>query len=351
MREYGSEFEVGYRPDTYFKSIASKMPFSAFTRSGREAIGLAVAGIEPGIALLPAYCCWSMVMPFEVTGWRVSYYPLNWDLSVDCDRLTELIDELNPGVVLVMDYFGFSPTKDAVKTIRKTGKVVLIIEDFTQCLFSFHEKWNNEVDYYVASLRKSIGTPDGGMVLSKWSLDVGKLIEERTPFVEHHLQAGVRKKLYNYSANNDDKQMFRELQAIAGAEIKQDYHLYKMSPESAAILENSDVETIRFARRKNYEHLYELLRDNQQFSILFAPEDNRAPFMFIINSPRRDELQKAYAQKGVYCQVIWPLSEAARAVCPVSKEMEKTMLAIPIDQRYSFDDIEDIGERINSLKL
>ena len=351
MREYGSEFEIGYLPDNYFRSIAGMMPYSAFTRSGREAIGLGIAGITPGVALLPAYCCWSMALPFEAAGWTVAYYPLNKNLTVDLPSFKSLIHDLKPIAVLLMDYYGFAPTHAAVDAVKEADAGIIVIEDFTQCLFSLPEKWNSKVDCYVASIRKSIGVPDGGVVLSKKALDLSLLSEEKTPFVEHHILAGIRKKWYSYSFSSSEKQTFRELQAAAGAEIKTDYHLYKISPEAMGIIENTDAETVKFARRKNYEHLYELLKDNQQFNILFTPEGNDAPFMFVINSPRRDELQKAFAQKGVYCQVIWPLSDNAKEICHVSKEMEETMLAIPIDQRYSYDDIEEIGQRINSVEL
>ena len=351
MREYGSEFEIEQLPDTYFQRLTQKMPYSAFMRSGREAIGFAIAGIESGVALLPAYCCWSMALPFEVAGWTVRYYPVKHNLTADILQIESLMRELKPQVVLVMDYFGFAPTQKSVEAIKRINQDVFVIEDFTQCLFCLPEKWNPQIDCYVASIRKSIGVPDGGVVLSKRSLDMCKVCDERTPFVSLHLQAGVKKKCYSYSADTDEKQLFREFQAAAGAEIKKDYHLYKISPEAMAIIEHTDTETVKYARRKNYEHLYELLKEHSHFSILFPPGNNDAPFMFIINSAKRDELQSAFAKKGVYCQVIWPLSEEAKAICPVSKEMEKTMLAIPIDQRYSYDDIEEIGQRINSVEL
>lgn len=349
MREYGSDFEIEYLPDSYFNIIEGKMPYSALTRSGREAIGLAIKGLRPGIALLPAYCCWSMELPFNVAGWSVRYYPLNPDLTVDCRSLIGIINELNPDLVLVMDYFGFAPTSEAVKAIRETGKHITIIEDFTQCLFTLEEKWNDDVDCYVASIRKSLGVPDGGIVLSKRPLEMTALSDSRTSFVNYHLESGVRKQRFDYSADAEEKRLFRELQLNAGAELKSDYHLYKISPEARSILGLTDVSTVKFARRKNYEHLYELLKYNQKFTILFAPGNNNAPFMFIIKTQRRDELQEALARKGVYCQVIWPLSLEAKAQCPVSKDMEETMLAIPIDQRYLYNDIEEIGQRINSI--
>ena len=351
MREFGSEFEIEYRPDSYFSNLNQRMSYSAFTRTGREAIGVGISGLTPGVALLPAYCCWSMALPFEAAGWMVKYYPLNKNLTTDIPALQSLIREFKPGVVLLMDYYGFAPTKDAISAIKEISEKIYVIEDFTQYLFGLPEKWNSMVDCYVASIRKSIGVPDGGIVLSQRPLDLSILSEARTPFFEHHIQAGIRKKRYIYSANSDEKQRFRELQLAAGSEIKADYHLYRISPESKAIIENTDTETVKYARRKNYEHLYNLLKDNHFFDILFAPGNNPAPFMMIIKSLKRDELQSAFAKKNVFCQVIWPLDDKAKEICPVSKEMEETMLAIPIDQRYSYDDIEEIGQRINSVKL
>lgn len=63
----------------------------------------------------------------------------------------------------------------------------------------------------------------------------------------------------------------------------------------------------------------------------------------------RDEVQKAFAQQGLYCQLLWPLSEEARTKCNMAAKMEREMLAIPIDQRYDYEDIEEIGHIIKSI--
>ena len=351
MREFGSEFEIDHLPDGYFSGLARKMAYSAFTRSGREAIGLALEGIPAGTALLPAYSCWSMSLPFEAAGWRVEYYPLKPDITVDIPKLQELINELSPKAVLVMDYFGFAPTCDAVKAVRNADTGILLIEDFTQCLFSIGDKWNDEVDCYVASIRKSIGVPDGGVILSKKPLKTEALSEAQTEFVSCHIEAGRTKNLYMYSADIADKEAFRAAQAKAGEEIKADYKLYKISSTALGILNNTDAETVRSARRLNYEHLYQLIKDNKYIDVMFQPAGNSAPFMMIVKSHQRDLLQAELAKKGLYCQLLWPLSEKARTVCPVAREMEETMLAIPIDQRYDYYDIEEMGRRINEVVL
>ena len=83
---------------------------------------------------------------------------------------------------------------------------------------------------------------------------------------------------------------------------------------------------------------------------MFAPSAyNQAPFSMIICAENRSEVQTAMAKVGVYAQVLWPLKDRAKEICSVSKYMEEHMLAIPIDQRYFYDDIMEMGERINSV--
>lgn len=351
MREFGSTFEIDCLPDLYFANMAKKMSYSAFTRSGREAIGLALDSFEPGEAFIPAYCCWSMTMPFEVSGWHISYYPLEKDLSVDIPSLMSLIEIKRPKLVLLVDYFGCTSTVAAVHAIKSFDPQIIIMEDFTQSLFRIDERWNPLVDCYVASIRKSVGVPDGGVVLSSFPLNVGSLLNVRTQFVAKHLEAGVLKKKYAYSSDEDLKNQFRGLQAEAGCEIKNDYNLYRISDESMAILSHVNVSAVSYARRSNYEHLYNIVKDNPYFDVLFKSAENSSPFMFVVKSKQRDLLQQSLAKLGVYCQVIWPVSEAAKEICPVAKEMQETMLAIPIDQRYDYCDIEEMGQRINSIKL
>ena len=59
MREYGSEFEIEFARDCYFDNLRKLVPYTALTRSGREAIGLIAHTIKSGVVLMPAYCCWS----------------------------------------------------------------------------------------------------------------------------------------------------------------------------------------------------------------------------------------------------------------------------------------------------
>ena len=103
-------------------------------------------------------------------------------------------------------------------------------------------------------------------------------------------------------------------------------------------------ESIRYARQKNMKHILDLLGGK----VDSAPEIERclngAPFSLPILVKNRDEVQQKLAKRGVYAPVLWPICDEARAVCPMSARMADEMLSIPIDQRYNYDDIEDIAK-------
>lgn len=351
MREFGSEFEIEYARDYYFDDLCALKENHAFTRSGREAIGLAACAIEKGVVLMPAYCCWSMELPFEESGFTVEYYRLNEDLSVDKDYLSEQIKIYAPKAVLVMNYFGFAPTNEVVNLIKGIDESIKVIEDFTQSLFCLKENYNPKVDAYVASIRKSVGVPDGGIIVTSLPIDSSVLKEGKdTPFVSEHITAGREKMRYRYTGNADDKASFREKQGVAGKDIKENYGLYRISNEAKSVVEHTIVDNVRVARYSNFKNLYELIKDIKGIRVLFAPsENNQAPFSMIVCADNRSEVQTAMAKVGVYAQVLWPLKERAKKICSVSKYMEEHMLAIPIDQRYFYDDIMEMGKRIKSV--
>ena len=62
--------------------------------------------------------------------------------------------------------------------------------------------------------------------------------------------------------------------------------------------------------------------------------------------PKRDEVQKKLSERGIFCTIIWPLTDKQKALCDVARFTEENMLAAPCDQRYSVDDIEFIGKEI-----
>ncbi len=351
MREYGSEHPAVLLPDGYFDTF-EKFGHCTWLRSGREALHLVALNIkgnkqEPTV-LMPAYCCHSMVDPFEKAGWKVVYYRLNEDLTADLDYLTHLLATVRPTAALTMNFYGSASTQDAVSRIKSGYSECLCIEDFSHCTFSLADIHNPQVDYYVTSIRKSIGVCDGAVIISHKALDEKWVEVGDTEFVSVRRDCQKLKAQYTYLQRGDKKNIFfPELRRQEG-ELDNFLGVHRISKTGEAMLKTVNGEMIRYARQSNMKHLLERLQGKVEtiFGIERCVEG--APFSFPILVENRDEVQRKLAQRGVYAPVLWPIVDEARVICSVSARMADSMLSLPVDQRYNYDDIEDIASIVLS---
>lgn len=352
MREYGSEHPAVMLPDGYFETFQT-FGHCTWLRSGREALRLVALNIkgnkQDSIILMPAYCCHSMVDPFKKAGWKVSYYRLNEDLTVDMDYMIHLLATVSPTAVLTMNFYGSASTKDAVSYIKSGYPDCLCIEDFSHCTFSLKDIYNPKVDFYVTSIRKSIGVCDGAVIISHKTLNEQWVEVGETEFVSARRECQMMKLQYNYSQMADKKNVFfPELRRQEG-ELDEFSGVHRISETGEAMLKTINGEMIRYARQNNMKHLLERLSGKVKSVHGIERCVEGAPFSFPIFVENRDEVQKKLAQKGVYAPVLWPIADEARAVCPVSAKMADKMLSLPIDQRYNYDDIEDIASIVLNI--
>ena len=211
MREYGSEHPAIVLPDGYFESMEEYGREVLFMRSGREALllaAIAASAEKDKTILFPAYCCWSMSAPFEKAGWKVIYYRLKEDLTVDIDYLRQLLEKEKPQAILTMNFYGSASTDDAVRMIKDCDEDIKVIEDFSHCTFSLKLIHNPKVNIYVSSIRKSIGVCDGAVILSKEPLPTQYIQEEQKDFADKRFVAQTDKARYTYSKNQEKKDEF-----------------------------------------------------------------------------------------------------------------------------------------------
>lgn len=351
MREYGSEHPSIQLPDGYFEGLSKYGHELTYLRTGREALMYASCNCKPGkeaVILCPAYCCWSMTAPFEFTGWKVVYYRLNEDLTIDEDYLDSLIRGCRPDAILTMNFYGSADTRSAIAKVKGFNDKITVIEDFSHCTFCLDKIFNEQVDYYVTSIRKSIGVCDGALVLSKKSTNRAFIGIEAPDFGILRKGAQKMKSRYAFSKSHDDKDVFLSELRQGEEMIDKLDGVHPISEISKRMIASINGEEIAFARRENMKHLWALLNGK----IKMIPELERsfdgAPFSLPILVENRDTVQKQLAQKGVYAPVLWPIDGKARTICEVSAYVSDHMLSIPIDQRYYYDDIEDIASIVLS---
>lgn len=349
MREYGSEHPAIVLPDGYFDNLCYLGREVTYIRSGREALllsAIAACDAKEKTILFPAYCCWSMSAPFEKAGWKVFYYRLNEDLTVDTDYLNKLLTTFKPQAVLTMNFYGSAYTDEAVRMVKEFDKRIKVIEDFSHCTFSIRSIFNEQVDIYVSSIRKSVGICDGAVILSKEPMPLQYIQEEMKDFADKRYEAQTEKARYSWYKDQILKQNFlgtiRECEGI----LNEFNAVRPISERAMKMLAIVNGEEIAYARRQNMKHLWVLLNGKVKMVPGLERCFDGAPFALPILVENRDEVQRKLAQRGVYTQLLWPISQEAQNICLVSKMMNDKMLSVPIDQRHSWDDIEDMAKTI-----
>lgn len=350
MREYGSEHQAVLLPDGYFNTF-NQYGKCLWLRSGREALHLVALNLgstsspqeKQPLVLMPAYCCHSMVDPFEKAGWKVVYYRLTEDLTVDLDYLALALAKDSPKAILTMNFYGSASTKEAVTCVKRCFSDCMVIEDFSHCTFSLADIFNPQVEYYVTSIRKSVGVCDGSVIISKESLDESYIEDGETEFVNVRKESQKLKAEYTYTQNSEQKNVFfSELRKQEG-ELDLFEGVHRISKTGQEMLKVLNGGMIRYARQQNMRHILDSLRGKVETVPGIEKCIEGAPFSLPILVKNRDEVQQKLAKRGVYAPVLWPICDEAKAICPVSARMAECMLSIPIDQRYNYDDIEDIA--------
>jgi len=349
MREFGSEHpfiepvKKFYRFNSFFKT-------EIYFRAGRDALGAAAECISSSdaVILLPAYCCESMVLPFETRGWIVKFYPLNNDFSVNEKELIGLCEKHKVKAVLLMNFFGISPVSSIASTIKEYSDEIIIIEDFTHTLFSDDNLSDKNIDFKISSIRKWLGIPDGAVLLtnSNYSLSIRRNDEK---FLSLRKKGMALKFKYNLEKDTDLKERYLQILRDAEACLNDYSACYAISNVSINVLSSLDIEEIRQCRFTNFNHLLSLIINVPGVDLILKTAPHSVPFSLPILVRNRDLIQRKFAERGLYAPVLWPLNTQCRNTCSFSSEISDTILSLPVDQRYDYEDIEEIGKIVRSV--
>lgn len=325
-----------------------------FTHSGRSAITTAIyhLGLQDSIVLVPSFSCHSITDAFLSCGCRVTYYPINRDLTTDEVTLFRLIDEQRPKILFTCSLFGFdtlSSLRRRYKEIQSRG--IIVIEDVTHSLFSDFN--SRAADVMVCSLRKWLEISDGGFVWGLKDFDINRFYvehNEETAVVNNFVNASRLKLQYFKTGNDGLKNDFLPL-FYKNNEIFNDCSkVCRMSSLSHEILLHADFNRMIARRRDNYEYLLAHI-NNPMVDVIFdeLPTDV-VPFYLpvYVGRGQRTALQNALVKERLYCPIIWPTPEQVISACPRQKiHFHEEMLSLVIDQRYDISDMDRLSWNIN----
>jgi len=351
MKDIGSIFPL-YQEDLHTRqgSVVENENVIYFSLC-REALYAVAQSLESTnkVVLMPAYTCDTVYQPFKQLGWTCVFYSINKDLTIDIKSLLMQFHSTNPSLVIAHPYFGMELDEEetnALWQLKHEGTKLLI--DNTQCIFS--KEHLDFVDYYTGSYRKWFPIPDGGFLESKMIDGVVRPTEENSVFVAVQEGAMYLRGEYFCSENEDVKALSIHLNKTAVSQALGPIALHKMSDFSLQRYFLQDFRQNQESRMVNYRYLYNHLKHNL---VSFVCEDidrvTSAPLYFPIYTDERSEIQRHLAAQHIYLPIIWPAGVDESRLDENINFIYNHILCIPIDQRYTTDDMARIVEKINSL--
>lgn len=300
-------------------------------------------------ALLPAYTCQTVIDPFVQEGWNCCYYPVDKELRIEAQAFLELLERCRPGMVVVHPYFGMELNDAELRLLQAAkDRGCLVMEDLTQCILS--DKNLPQVDYYVGSLRKWLGIPDGAFLrLGEQEQDISEQFEEYTAFAQPQADAMYLRGLYFESGDIEIKEISRRLNKCAEDIGDGHLSLHRMSDLSKQIAAYADWENLKLRRMENFRYLH---KNASKCQGLITPTCKdisaltTAPLYYPVYVENRGELQRKLAQKRIYAPVLWPVETKDVLVNETVVWIYEHILMLPCDQRYDITDIQRILDEI-----
>ena len=353
--ELGSEFHLN--PDDLFLKRNNVVAYFErnydvlWVDSGRTAIKLVDFEKDKKI-LLPEYICESVINCFD--RGKIVFYKIKSDLSIDMDDLLCRMSE-QIGLVFWVNYFGHLQSQSDILKIKRNAEFygITSVEDNTQSLFSKHDCI---ADYMIASVRKWIPIPHGGILYTtKGKLSgVGEKISLDKYYDNRKVSAMILKDLFLHEGldvNSSYRQIFQSCE-----EMFDRCDASRMSDLSKFIASCCDIDEIIAKRRSNYRFVKSLLGE-----IGITPRDGidsiDCPFVFLMKISNRDRFRKYLMENRIYCAVHWPFDDYLAEYRHQAKENGETFISLPIDQRYTkkeltymVDVIKKYGDELRCYK-
>lgn len=346
VKEFGYEYDAvidrEFWQETNGKVTYDNLWGALCLSSGRDALKVVAREFEPTTVLMPALACDSMVLPFEMYNHKVVYYELNEDYTVDMETLLKKIPN-HKALLLYMDYFGKEAFSDQdLNYLKETFSDLVFVEDRTHTLI-----WDKTKafipDYTVASLRKWLNVPDGGLLWSNAPLKNNNFSEDLS-FSIKRLEAQCMRNNFFHNGDLNIKQQYRGIFSTVSDILDNDKLPARMSAYAYALARKADFKAIREQRKVNAETLIKILKDAK---VDFIQDEVGISDLYVaFKIEDRDYKQSKLSPIGIFNTIIWPLNDEQKSICETARLTEEHMLAAPCDQRYTVDDMKYIGEEM-----
>lgn len=335
MKEIGSEFwKAGKQHLRHDETVylSGRTALDVIVRDAMKSYGISSA-------LLPSYCCHTMIEPFFCNGVNVRFY----DVYVNDDNVltADIPSPRKNEMLYIMKYFG-----DTDLHYEGEGKLLsgwtVSAEDMTHSCFNMD--YSSQADYWFMSYRKWFAV-EGIAVAGKRNakLPEPERGQNKTYFERRSRAFSLKQRFMN--DESVEKQVLLDAFEQAEVLLGEDYMDFGAGYEEIYDLFRflDGIEDVHLKRRSNAKLLIDGLAGLRCIKIFSDFQDDKKSPLFvpvIVEDGMRDSLRKYLVSKDIYCPVHWPLSNRHQGLSERAAKLYGQELSLVCDQRYSVDDME-----------
>ena len=339
MIEFGSDYHFIATGGLNEHNLHSFYPSAQYYADGRQAI-ISLYKYQGWKRLwVPEYFCYEVVRNLVDNGLSIAFYP---DYPGADDTIA--INGINFGegdVLLRMNYFG-------TRSFRTNNSIkVPVVEDHTHDIIG---GWAicSDADWCIASLRKSLPVPEGGILWSPQgnSLPPKPLHSEVNETVAKRRWQAMKLKAKFISGEAIEKSVFRN-------EMIDTEHFFDSAPVSCIdddtrdYLDSFNVLDWYIRKQINRQVLESIQAEHFKVLSLENRECNAFSNTILCDSSSyRDCLRKALIQNRIYPAILWDVPESTSHYV---RDFSSRMISIHCDGRYSIEDIRQMKSIIESI--
>ena len=293
---------------------------------------------------IPSYYCQEVVAAILATGLEVVLYP-----DDPLHRPSPQLDMVfaRGDVLLLVNHFGLRRPADLKQLDRR---IVEVIEDHT------HDPWSDwalgsEADFAMASLRKTLPVPDGGVFWSPCGKDLPEpcaVSGVRRQASRSKLSGMLLKALY-LQGHDVAKEQYRRLLAAGESAIAADKPS-GMTEESRSLLRLFPIDRWRAIRRDNHRYLAERLAPAEGVRVLTGSRSEACPFSTVLlfhSENHRNLVRRQLLKEHIYPAILWSMENASRSPLQASdRRLSAQLLSLHCDMRYRKSDLDRVGRAV-----
>lgn len=280
--------------------------------SGRAALEIILKTYKFSKVYVPVYTCSEVKIVVKKCQVEMEFYKINERLEPDFKY-----DDLEEGWAIVFtNYFGI---KDSfLKNFNEKNFII----DNAQAFY-----YKNEGQISFNSARKFFGVLDGSF------LYLHKPLDNFRPRFEEGSETAHLKMRYDGDTEGGYP-LYQQAERRASLNSPDGISFY-----SDRILRAVDHDLVKRIRRENFNYLHSSLRTHNRISLDSVSEEVPMVYPFL---PFQKIEKKKFFDQQVYVSTYWPNVLEEAAADSFEYELARNGIFIPVDQRYSIDDMKRI---------